>query len=142
MARARRGKQGNTGNAEVVDPPTASESNSNPTGNSTSNKGERKMAGLTAEQISALLGATRQKGQYLIYMNKFVDSGEGGVCANDEWVDLKDKKASTLKQGFENAKQNKEVHDGAENVKILVNEDKVYLINLAAAGVEAEAEAA
>lgn len=98
--------------------------------------------GLSAEQIQALLGKTRTKGQYLEYLNTFVTSGEGGVCVNDEWVALRDKKATTLKQGFENAKEKKEAAEGSEFVKVIANEDKVYLINLTAAGVEAEAVAA
>lgn len=97
------------------------------------------MPGLTAEQITALLGASRTKGQYTTYLGDFLTSGEAGVCVNEQWVDLKDKKASTLKQGFENAKDNKNAPDGADNVKVIVNEDRVFLINLAAAGVEAPA---
>jgi hypothetical protein len=101
------------------------------------------MAGLTTEQIQALLGKTRQKGVYIQYLNQFLESGESGVCVNETWLDMKDKKATTLKQGFENAKENKEAGDGSEFVKVIANEDKVYLINLQAAGVETEtAEAA
>jgi hypothetical protein len=94
------------------------------------------MAALTAEQIAQLLGKTRQKGVYIQYLNQFLQSAESGVCVNEQWIDLKDKKASTLKQGFENAKENKEAADGSEFVKVIANEDKVYLINLQAAGIE------
>ena len=104
--------------------------------------GGNRMAGLTADQIAALLGKTRQKGVYIQYLNQFLDGGESGICVNETWVDLKDKKASTLKQGFENAKENKEAKDGSEFVKVIANEDKVYLINLQAAGLETEAEVA
>lgn len=107
----------------------------------TNERGNR-MAGLTAEQIAALLGKTRQKGVYIQYLNQFLEGGESGICVNETWVDLKDKKASTLKQGFENAKENKEAKDGSEFVKVIANEDKVYLINLQAAGLETEAEVA
>ena len=112
--------------------------------NVTQNDGGHKMAGLTAEQIQALLGKTRQKGVYEDYLIAFVASNEGGVCANDEWIDLRDKKATTLKQGFENAKDKARVMEAtngaASNVKVITNEDKVFLINLA--NVEAEAAAA
>lgn len=94
-----------------------------------------KMA-LTPEQIAQLLSTSRSKGQYNVYLGKFVESGDAGVCANEEWVDLATKKASTVAQGFENAKKNKDAPEGAEFVKVLKNEDKVYLINLKAAGVE------
>lgn len=98
------------------------------------------MAGLTAEQVQALLANTRSKGQYTEYLNAFLESGEQGVCANDEWVAIRDKKASTIKQGFVNAQDKKDAHEDAQFVKVLVNEDKVYLINLKAAGVATEAE--
>lgn len=98
--------------------------------------GVTNMAGLTAEQIQALLGKTRTKGQYLEYLNEFVASGEQGVNVNETWVALRDKKATTLKQGFENAKEKKEAAEGSENVKVIANEDMVYLINLTAAGLE------
>lgn len=147
MARSRKqqrtSKATSTGSTAQVDSPVEPEVATNvvtSNGTSNTNQGERKMAGLTAEQIQQLLGKSRSKGQYIVHLNSFLASGEGGVCANDEWVDLADKKATTLKQGFENAKTNKDATDGAENVKVLVNEDKVYLINLTAAGVAADAE--
>jgi hypothetical protein len=112
------------------------------TSTNNTNTGEHKMAGLSAEQIAQLLGKTRTKGQYVVYLNQFLESGEGGLCVNEQWVDLRDKKAATLKQGFEGAKDNKEAQDGSENVKVIANEDKVYLINLAAAGIEVPEEAA
>lgn len=96
---------------------------------------------MTAEQIQALLSGTRQKGQYLGYLNEFLASGEAGVCANEQWIALKDKKATTISQGFKNAKDNKQAAEGSEFVSVLTNEDKVYLINLKAAGVEADAGA-
>lgn len=102
------------------------------------------MAGLSPDQIKALLGKTRQKGQYEGYLIEFVKSGEGGICVNEEWMDLTEKKATTLKQGFENAKDKAAVVEATEgaskNVKVISQEDKVYLINLS--NVEAEEVAA
>jgi hypothetical protein len=88
---------------------------------------------LTPDQITALLGATRTKVVYTQYLGDFITSGESGVCVNDTWVDLAQKKSATLKQGFENAKDSKTAPAGSENVKVIVNEDKVYLVNLVAA---------
>lgn len=99
------------------------------------------MAGLTAEQIQALLGKTRSKGQYIVLLNQFLESGEAGVCVNEEWMELRDKKATTLKQGFENAKENKDAAEGSDQVKVIANEDKVFLINLTAAGIEQQVAA-
>src|SRR6266487_426075 len=95
-----------------------------------------RMAGLTAADIQALLSRSRTKGQYLVRLNEFIESGEMGVCANENWVEFADKKASTLKQGFEGARQNKEAAEGSDNVKVISNEEKVYLINLTVAASE------
>lgn len=127
MARPK-SRQRNT-EPQVTDTPTNTNTNTN--------TGERIKMALSPEQIQELLGKTRTKGQYVTYLNDFVNSGEGGICVNETFADLSSKKATTLKQGFEHAKENKEATEGAENVKVLVNEDKVYLINLGAAEVAA-----
>lgn len=102
------------------------------------------MAGLTNEQIQALLSKTRRKGQYQDYLVEFYNSPEAGICVNDTWPDLSGKSASTIKQGFEGAKDKAEVVEavgGKENAeRIIVKSDKVgdgddarelvYLINL------------
>lgn len=103
------------------------------------------MTPLTPDQITALLGKARSKGGYETKFIEFVKSGEAGVCANETWAELETKKATTLKQGFENAKTKASVVEAvtaevAEQVKVLTNEDKVYLINLSLAGTSSEAE--
>lgn len=96
------------------------------------------MAGLTPEQIAALLGATRTKGQYVVRLNEFVSSGEAGIAVAEQWPlefgPAAEKKIDTVKQGFENAKNSKNAHADAEFVKVLKNDDTVYLVNLKAAG--------
>lgn len=92
-----------------------------------------KMAGMSADQIAQLLGKTRQKGVYTDKLNEFVQSGEMGVCANEQWVEFADKKSATLKQGFEAAKDKKEAIEGADQVKVIVSDEKVYLVNIAVA---------
>lgn len=98
----------------------------------------KQMAGLTPEQIRGLLASSRTKGEYSEYLGEFLESGDAGVCANEEWVSLKDRKDTTIKQGFENAKNSKTAPEGADNVKVLRNDDKVYLINLVVAGMGAD----
>jgi hypothetical protein len=96
--------------------------------------GEKRMAGsLTPEQISALLGKSRTKGQYVVLTNEFLASGEVGVDVREQWPELKDKKATTLKQGFENAKKNKDASEGADKIKVAGDGDGVFIINLALA---------
>ena len=98
--------------------------------------------GLTADQIQILLGKTRTKGDYVVKLNSFLESGEQGISVNETWVELKDKKATTLKQGFENAKANKEAHADAEFVKVISSDDQVFLVNLKVAGMADEASEA
>lgn len=98
--------------------------------------------GLSAEQIQALLGKTRTKGDYIVKLNEFLAGDQDGVCVNDTWVEMKDKKATTLKQGFENAKDHKDAGEGAEFVKVIADNEQVYLINLAKAGLVADEEQA
>src|SRR4029077_2772570 len=95
---------------------------------------------LSPDQIQALLGKTRTKGDYVVKLNSFLNSGEQGICVNETWVELKDKKATTLKQGFENVKTNKDAAEGADSVKVISADDLVYLVNLKAAGVEANGD--
>lgn len=92
--------------------------------------------GLTPEQISALLGATRTKGVYIQRLNEFMDSDEQGVAVAEEWPELAEKTPSTVKQGFENAKNSKNAKAGVENVRVITNEDKVYLIKSVPAATE------
>lgn len=86
--------------------------------------------GLTQEQIDALLSKSRSSG-YTEKQNEFLASGENGVCVNEQWPEFKDKKANTLKQGFEGAKTKKDAAEGADKIKVVVADDKVYLLNLA-----------
>lgn len=95
------------------------------------------MAGLSQEQIQALLGASRTKGVYIAKLTDFMNSGEAGVCVNEEWPELADKAHATLKQGFENAKNSKNAPAGVENVRVITNDEKVYLINTGGAAAEA-----
>jgi len=89
---------------------------------------------LSPDQIQALLGKTRTKGDYVVKLNSFLNSGEQGICVNETWVELKDKKATTLK------KTNKDAAEGADSVKVISADDLVYLVNLKAAGVEANGD--
>ena len=93
------------------------------------------MAGLTPEQIQALLGKGDTRGVYVSKLNQFMDSPEQGVNVTEQWPELATDKAgkaklpSTLKQGFENAKGQKKARPGADTlVKVILDGDLVYLI--------------
>jgi len=86
---------------------------------------------LDAAQIAAIYAKRRTKGQYTSFLTEFTTSGENGVDVKETWPQLKDKKATTIKQGFENVKKNKDAPDGAELVDVIVDGEDVFLINSA-----------
>lgn len=97
------------------------------------------MAGLTQEQIQALMAGRTRKGLYLEKLTQFVQSGEGGVCVHDEWpLEFNDKNATAAKQGFENAKNSKNAPEGTDGILVINNDDKTFLVNPNAAGVAVE----
>jgi hypothetical protein len=97
------------------------------------------MAGLSADQIQALLGRTRTKGQYRTILGEFLASEQAGINVQEEYVELRDKQPSTIKQGFEGAKNHAERPAGAENVRVLTQTEgegdnkvtTIYLVNMA-----------
>lgn len=102
-------------------------------------KGEKIMAGLSAEQIAQLMAGRTRKGLYRDKLNEFINSGEGGVCVQDEWpVDFADKADTAIKQGFDSAKNSKNAIAGTENVLVINNDGKTFLVNPAAAGVASD----
>lgn len=89
------------------------------------------MAGLDPQVIAALLSKSRTKGQYVERINEFLANGEAGISVSEQWPDMSGKNASTLKQGFDNAKDHKEAADGADQIKVVKSDEGVFLINLA-----------
>ena len=103
---------------------------------------------LNSEQIKALYAKRRTKGLYVEKLVEFLASEDAGVSVREQWpTDFtwdptkedkeRGKQATTLKQGFENAKEKKDAPEGSELVDVLVDGDEVYLINKALTG-EAE----
>src|SRR5215831_16948818 len=95
---------------------------------------------LTPEQIRSIYAKRRTKGQYTLLLAQFIASGDNGVSVREQWPtefswdDTKEgkdrgKQATTLKQGFENAKEKKDAPEGSEYVDVIVDEEDVYLIN-------------
>lgn len=88
--------------------------------------------GLTNEQILGIYAKRRTKGQYTGMLDEFLTSGENGVSVKEEWAtQLGEKKANTLKQGFENALEKKDAPEGSDKVDVIVDGENVYLINRA-----------
>jgi hypothetical protein len=105
------------------------------------------MAGLDPNEVKRLYANRRQKGLYTQLLSELIGSGENGANVKENWPQLAEKPASTLKQGFENAKQKKDAPEGSENIDVIVDGENVFLINTATFGedgseTEAEPEAA
>jgi|SRR5215472_5006055 len=90
---------------------------------------------MTPDQIRAVYAKRRTKGLYLDLLAQFIESGEAGVSVREEWNtqlgDTENKKATSLKQGFENAKDKKDAPEGSDQVDVIVDGDDVYLLNRA-----------
>ena len=122
MARKRR-----TPSKPSSEPATTAQTQDNGTTNTTG----RKMMALSAEQISAIYAKRRTKGLYTQFLAELLEGGENGVDVKETWPQLKDKKATTIKQGFENAKEKKDAPEGSETVDVIVDGEDVFLINSA-----------
>src|SRR5262245_42720740 len=108
---------------------------------------------LTQEQIRSIYAKRRTKGLYNELLEQFMTSGDNGVSVREQWPTQfawddsqeeekdKGKQATTLKQGFENAKDRKDAPDGSELIDVIVDGNDVYLINRAVTEVGALVEA-
>jgi len=103
---------------------------------------------LSPEQIRSIYAKRRTKGLYNELLEQFMASGENGVSVREQWPTQftwdaekeegeRGKQATTLKQGFENAKDRKDAPEGSELIDVIVDGDEVYLINRAQMDVEA-----
>jgi hypothetical protein len=109
--------------------------------NSNTNQRRMKMP-LSPDQVREIYAKRRTKGLYDGLLIQFLNSEDNGVSVKEQWPELADKKAQTLKQGFENSKDRKGAPEGSDQVDVIVDGEDVYLINKVVAGIEAEVEAA
>ena len=93
---------------------------------------------LSPDEVRAIYAKRRTKGLYDAMLAEFLESGDNGVDVKVQWTELADKKAQTLKQGFENSKDRKTAPEGSDGVDVIVDGENVYLINKIVAGIEAE----
>jgi hypothetical protein len=93
---------------------------------------------LSPEDVRAIYAKRRTKGLYDTLLTQFIESGDNGVSVKEQWPELNDKKAQSLKQGFENSKSRKGAPEGSDQVDVIVDGEDVYLINKVVAGIEAE----
>jgi hypothetical protein len=102
---------------------------------------ERTVMALSPDQIRSIYAKRRTKGQYVQFLAELLESGENGCDVKATWPQLSDKKATTIKQGFENAKEKKDAPDGSDAIDVIVDGEDVFLINAAQLGDLAEVAA-
>lgn len=89
---------------------------------------------LDMSQINAVLANSTQRGEYDREFDTFLSSGEAGVMVALDSGSFSGRKAQSVKTGFENARKRvaekgtDEAKATAANVRVILNEDKVYLI--------------
>jgi hypothetical protein len=93
---------------------------------------------LTAEQIQALLSNQKSRGDYDAEIREFLAGGEAGILVPLDSGRFSGKDAKKVKTGLDNARKRTTdagglVHEGANNVKVIVSEDQVFLVNTAVA---------
>lgn len=91
---------------------------------------------LDAATIQALLAKGRSRGDYETILREFVTSGEAGWQVPLDSGALAGKTAKQAKTSFDNARKRmgddgKLKVEGGNNVKVIVSDDQVYLINTA-----------
>ena len=86
-----------------------------------------------ADELASILSGARGRGDYKTVLEEFIGA-EIRLAEVPLTMGLfENKKASTVKTGFENAKNGKNPPEGADQVKVIKKEDKVYLVNQAVA---------
>lgn len=96
---------------------------------------------LDSDRIKGIYAKRRTKGQYTDLLGDFLESTEQGYSVKEEWPVLAGKQATTLKQGFENAKARKDAPENSEYIDVIVDGEDVFLINRLATGAEVSEEA-
>jgi hypothetical protein len=98
-------------------------------------------AALTNDKIRNLYANRRKKGLYLDLLHNFLAMNIAGVGARETWPtefpvvtidedgEKSGKQVTSIKQGFDNAKEKKDAPEGADKVDVIVDGDEVYLIN-------------
>lgn len=83
------------------------------------------------QELAEILSGARGRGEYKTVLGAFIDAGIRLAQIPLDSGLFEGKKASTVKTGFENAKSSKEPPAGADQVKVVKKDEKVYLVNQA-----------
>lgn len=86
------------------------------------------MTALSPEQIAELRAKVTVRGEYGRQLQEFIASDEAGVQISLTEGAFKDRKPESVKIGFDNARKSKNAPEGADNVRVLKDEDSVFLL--------------
>jgi hypothetical protein len=84
---------------------------------------------LNQAEIDELLASSKQRGEYDRQLKAFVESAVAGVQVSLTEGPFQGKKPQTVKTGFDGAIKREGAPAGAENVRVISHDDKIYLLN-------------
>lgn len=84
------------------------------------------LKGLDASKIGELLAGTRTRNQYGPLLMEFMESDEAAINPAETWPLLKDKKPSSLYQGFRNAADKAGISD---EILVKLSDDNVFILH-------------
>jgi hypothetical protein len=85
-------------------------------------------ATLDADAITALLAKSKQRGEYDRQLKAFLESEAPGIQVPLTEGPFNGKASSSVKAGFEGAKKREGAPEGANEVRVIVDGENVYLI--------------
>jgi len=84
------------------------------------------LKGLSLDEISTILSTSRTRNMYGPKLLEFLESDEAAINPQDAWpTEFKDKKVTTLYQGFNNAIKNGNI----EGLEIRQMDEKLFILN-------------
>jgi len=98
---------------------------------------------LDAAKIQELLAVGRTRGAYGTVLSNFLESGEPGIEVPLDSGEIAGKSSKQAKTGLDNARKRTDekgglVYAGAQNVRVIEQDGKVYLINTSVTSEEDE----
>lgn len=86
------------------------------------------------EELEGILSGAKSRGRYRTILADFISSGVKAwrVPTAEGSGEFAGKKTQSLKTGFESAKKHKEAPDGSDQVRVIVQNDAVFIVNDAA----------
>jgi hypothetical protein len=87
---------------------------------------------LSDERINELLSLSKQRGLYEAELKAFIESGVRGIEVPLDTGTFAGKKAGSVKTGLDNARKKIEDVDVRNGLKVIKQEEQVFLLNTAA----------